>query len=57
MQIEHHLFPSLHYSFYYEIAPIVKKCCKDYGVPYNESKTLWEALGKHYQLLSLLSKA
>lgn len=33
-QIEHHLFPRIHHSFYPEIAPIVQKTCSEHGVPY-----------------------
>ena len=33
-QIEHHLFPRIHHTFYPEIAPIVAQCCKRFHVPY-----------------------
>lgn len=33
-QIEHHLFPSMSHYLYPTIAPVVKQCCKDHGVPY-----------------------
>jgi len=51
MQVEHHLFPGVHYSHYHEIAKIVKAACKEFGLPYNTSSTLFEALQKHYQIL------
>jgi len=33
-QIEHHLFPSLSNHKLKEIAPIVKKCCQEFNIPY-----------------------
>jgi len=53
MQIEHHLFPGIHYRFYQEIAPIVKKTCEEYGLPYNTSSNIFEAVYKHYQALKI----
>jgi len=55
LQVEHHLFPSLHYAHYYDIAPIVKQACKDWNLPYNESASIWEAVSKHYELLKFNS--
>ncbi|KAJ8606871.1 hypothetical protein CTAYLR_010265 [Chrysophaeum taylorii] len=33
-QIEHHLFPRVHHTFYPEIAPVVAQTCAKFGVPY-----------------------
>jgi len=55
MQIEHHLFPGIHYRFYQEIAPIVKKTCEEFGIPYNTSTDIFDAVRKHYQVLKINS--
>jgi len=55
MQVEHHLFPSLHYSHYHIVADIVKKACVEYSLPYNTSSSIIEALQKHYNLLKFNS--
>ena len=51
MQIEHHLFPGVHYTHYHAITPIVREACAQFNLPYNESRSLWEAMRKHYRLL------
>jgi len=56
MQIEHHLFPSVHYTHYPALSKIVKQACIDYKLPYNSSKHIFEAVYKHYQLLKYCSK-
>lgn len=55
MQIEHHLFPSLHYSYYHDVAKIVKAGCAEFNLPYNTSNHLFHALQKHYQILKFNS--
>ena len=55
MQIEHHLFPSVHYSHYPALAVIVREACLEFGLPYNTSRSLWEAMSKHYEVLRLNS--
>lgn len=52
MQIEHHLFPSVHYSHYPALSRIVRGACSEFGLPYNTSPSLLEALRKHHQLLA-----
>ena len=47
MQIEHHLFPSMNHCHLSKIVPKVKQLCIKYGVKYNESESLWEALCLH----------
>ncbi|EKG01542.1 delta-4 fatty acid desaturase, putative [Trypanosoma cruzi] len=41
-QIEHHLFPRVHHSYYHYIAPIVKDFCLKHGVSYIYFNTLWD---------------
>lgn len=55
MQIEHHLFPSLHYAHYHIVADIVREACVEYKLPYNTSTNLFDALRKHHQLLKFNS--
>jgi linoleoyl-CoA desaturase len=55
MQIEHHLFPSVHYSHYPALARIVKQACEEFDLPYNTSCSLWEAMVKHYRVLQMNS--
>lgn len=50
-QIEHHLFPTLNSHKLKEIAPIVKKCCKEFNIPYNHIDNpleVWSQLCKVY---------
>jgi len=56
MQIEHHLFPSCHYTHYTALAEIVQQACKEFNLPYNNSKHLLEAVSKHYKLLKHCTK-
>ena len=55
MQIEHHLFPSVHYTHYPALRKIVEGACAEFGLPYNTSASVWEAIGKHYAILKLNS--
>src|SRR5262249_6225088 len=48
LQIEHHLFPSVHYCHYPALAVIVRGACAEFGLPYHSSSTFWEALKKHH---------
>jgi fatty acid desaturase len=56
MQIEHHIFPSVHYVHYPALAKIVQQACLEFNLPYNTSKHLFEAVSKHYQLLKHCTK-
>ena len=53
-QIEHHLFPSIHSSFYPEISKIVQSKCTKYGIRYNVSKNSFIAHFKHWKLMQCL---
>jgi len=55
MQVEHHLFPSVHYVHYHAIAEIVKKACAEYSLPYSTSTHIMQALHKHYNVLKINS--
>lgn len=55
-QIEHHLFPTIHPIYYPSIAPIVKKYCGKYNIPYRSSDTFTEAVYKSWQYLKRLGK-
>lgn len=50
-QIEHHLFPTVSYSRLGEIAPIVRRSCEEFGVPYYYYPTARSALVAHYRFL------
>lgn len=43
-QIEHHLFPSIYHGHYPAIAPIVRRACKEHGIPYVRFPTIIHAL-------------
>jgi linoleoyl-CoA desaturase len=55
MQIEHHLFPGVHYTHFPRIAPIVQRACAEFGLPYHSSRSVFEAMAKHYRILRLNS--
>ncbi len=55
MQIEHHLFPSVHFRHYPALSGLVRETCAEFGLPYHESETMWEAVTKHYRVLRLHS--
>ena len=55
MQIEHHLFPSVHYTHFPALSRIVRDACAEFHLPYNSSRTLFEAMAKHYRILRLNS--
>ena len=42
-QIEHHLFPSVSHVYYPLIQPVVESTCKEFGVPYAQHSSLFEA--------------
>ena len=55
MQIEHHLFPGVHYTHYPALSHLVREACAEFGLPYHRSQSIWEAMAKHYQVLRLNS--
>jgi linoleoyl-CoA desaturase len=50
-QVEHHLFPKICHVHYPEISKIVESTCREFGIRYNEHKTLWAGLVSHYRWL------
>jgi len=55
MQVEHHLFPGVHYAHYPALSKIVQRACLEFGLPYNTSTNVFQAMSKHYQVLKLNS--
>ena len=53
-QIEHHLFPTTCHIHYKEIAPIVEKTAKEYGMTYNLKPSFKAALLSHVRKLKKL---
>jgi len=56
-QVTHHLFPSVSQIYYPQIAPIVKKTCEEFKVPYVVLPTFWEAFKAHLAYLGLMGKS
>eukprot|EP01135_Chromosphaera_perkinsii_P011506 Nk52_evm5s2426 gene=Nk52_evmTU5s2426 len=54
LQIEHHLFPSVHFTHYENLRKIVQKTCKEFGISYYSSASFAEALVKHQTLLKTM---
>lgn len=50
-QVEHHLFTRICHVHYPAISEIVKKTANEFGVPYLEKRTFWEAFKSHVSLL------
>jgi linoleoyl-CoA desaturase len=55
-QVEHHLFPRICHVHYPKIAPIVKKTAEEFGVPYLENETFWQAFRSHISVLQRFGK-
>lgn len=55
-QIEHHLFPRVSHVHYPEISKIIRKACKDFGVPYIEYPKMRLAVASHVNHLKSLSR-
>jgi linoleoyl-CoA desaturase len=55
-QIEHHLFPHISHVHYRKISPIVEETAKEFGLPYNQKKTLFHAIASHIRILKALGK-
>jgi linoleoyl-CoA desaturase len=55
-QIEHHLFPHICHIHYPKISHIVQKTADEFGIMYNENKTMWEAIRSHTRMLKLLGR-
>lgn len=55
-QIEHHLFPSISHVHYPAIAPIVQATAEQYGLPYYQKVSIFDALGSHVSMLKKLGR-
>lgn len=55
-QIEHHLFPSVHYKHYPALAEIVQATAKEFNLPYHQAPSFFHALCKHHKLLYVMGR-
>lgn len=55
-QVEHHLFPKICHIHYPKISQIVKDTAAEFGVPYLENKTFWQAFRSHIATLKRFGK-
>ncbi len=56
-QVEHHLFPRISHIHYPELNKLVIETCEQFGVKYNEYKTLVQALKSHVNHLRTVGVA
>jgi len=57
LQIEHHLFPPVHYHHYPALSKIVRETCKEFGIPYVTSDSFLDALRRHNDLMKKMGSA
>lgn len=50
-QIEHHLFPNICHIHYRKISKIVQETAQEFGLPYHQHKTFYQAVKSHFRLL------
>jgi linoleoyl-CoA desaturase len=50
-QVEHHLFPHICHVHYRALSPIVKATATEYGIPYHEHTTFFDAVSSHFKVL------
>ena len=55
-QFEHHVFPGVNSTAYRHMAPVVRETCREFGVPYNETGTLWGAIALCWRYLRDLGR-
>lgn len=55
-QIEHHLFPKICHTHYGRLSAIVRQTAGEFGLPYIESTTFFNALLSHYRILRRYGK-
>lgn len=55
-QVEHHLFPNICHVHYPQISEIVKSTAEEFGVPYLENKTFFDAINSHVKALVRFGK-
>lgn len=54
-QVEHHLFPKISHIHYPQLNKIVKETCSEFGIKYNEYKTLNQAIKSHLYMIHKMS--
>jgi linoleoyl-CoA desaturase len=55
-QIEHHLFPRISHIHYPALGVHVRQTCIEYGIRYNEYKSMFAAIISHIALLRKLGR-
>ena len=55
IHVIHHILPQVCHVHYPALTKILKETCDDHGIEYQENRTFWMALKKHYQILKHLS--
>jgi len=55
-QVEHHLFPTICHVHYPAVSEIVKSTAEEFGVPYLENETFFDALASHVRTLQRFGK-
>jgi linoleoyl-CoA desaturase len=56
-QVEHHLFPRISHIHYPEIAKLVRETCDQFGIRYNEHRTVMQAVRSHVVHLRNIGRA
>ena len=54
-QIEHHLFPRISHVHYPALSPLVRETCREYGIPYNQYTTFFQAVRSHVHHLRMMA--
>lgn len=55
-QIEHHLFPRICHVHYPALSKVVEETCRDFGVRYQENRTLWDGIVAHFRWLRRMGR-
>ena len=55
-QVEHHLLPGVCHIHYTALAPVVRACAADHGLPYLTSGTFFQAIAAHVRTLYRLGR-
>lgn len=53
-QIEHHLFPKVSHVHYPALSKIVRAKCEEFHLPYNQYRTMSQALASHFRVMKQL---
>jgi linoleoyl-CoA desaturase len=54
--VVHHLCPNICHVHYPALTAIVRETAAEFGVPYREHRTVWQAVVRHYHLLRELGR-